>query len=315
MDLLRELGHLAGATRFRRISERLHVDGDKIYSDAGIDFKASWFSVFYTLANADHPLTVMEITHRIDFTNITVKNVVRELEKEDYVEVRPNPSDGRSKLISLSGEGKTILKKLRPLWASFTQALQTVFERGHPDILNILDRIDESITSLPIHERVRDSFQEKVTVIDYRPSLQGEFYRLAAPWLKKVVNGNLEKEDEETLQHPEKTYLQQGGFLFFAQYEKEIIGCVALKRLDDSSFEFAKLFIDPDYRGLGIATRLIERCITRCAENDAEELWLQTTLSMPKAHKLYYKLGFVDKEAPAQMQVLQRTEKIMYKVI
>ena len=72
------------------------------------------------------------------------------------------------------------------------------------------------------------------------------------------------------------------------------MGCVVLKRLDETSFEFAKLFINPNFRKLGIATKLINRCISRCLENEVEKLWLQTTLSMPQAHKLYYKLGFLD---------------------
>lgn len=42
-DKISKLGYLAGATRFRRISEKLHIDGDKIYKDCRIDFKASWF--------------------------------------------------------------------------------------------------------------------------------------------------------------------------------------------------------------------------------------------------------------------------------
>jgi len=48
-DLLVKLGHLSGASRFRRISEKLYVDGDQIYKNAGIYFKASWFSVYYAL--------------------------------------------------------------------------------------------------------------------------------------------------------------------------------------------------------------------------------------------------------------------------
>jgi len=99
--------------------------------------------------------------------------------------------------------------------------------------------------------------------------------------------------------------------LFFAVLQKKVVGCVALKRLDENSFEFAKLFVDPGARNLGVATKLIERCITRCKENEAAQLWLQTTMSMPEAHKLYYKLGFNDKKAPKQMTVLKRTGKIM----
>src|SRR5258708_1861932 len=137
------------------------------------------------------------------------------------------------------------------------------------------------------------------------------FQRKAGNWLLGVLKGKLEEEDPFTLHHPDKAYLEKGGFVFFALYDKKVVGCVALKRLDEETFEFAKLFIDPATRKLGIATKLIERCITRCKENEAKQLWLQTTMSMPQAHKLYYKLGFGDREAPKQMEVLKRTEKIM----
>jgi hypothetical protein len=35
-------------------------------------------------------------------------------------------------------------------------------------------------------------------------------------------------------------------------------------------------------------------------------------MKMPEAHKLYYKFGFIDRKPPKQMDVLKRTEKIMY---
>ena len=45
MDEFIKLGYLAGATRFRRISDKLYIDGNKLYSDENVQFKASWFSV------------------------------------------------------------------------------------------------------------------------------------------------------------------------------------------------------------------------------------------------------------------------------
>ena len=152
---------------------------------------------------------------------------------------------------------------------------------------------------------------DNVDILDYRPSLKAHFTGLIKPWLSGVLKGTLETEDEFTVHHPDQAYLLNGGFIFFAMQGEKCLGTVALKRLDEDSFEFAKLFVDPDTRGLGIATKLIERCMSRCRENDAKQLWLQTTMSMPLAHKLYYKLGFDDKPAPTQMDVLQRTEKIM----
>jgi DNA-binding MarR family transcriptional regulator len=327
---LAPLGHLAGGSRFKRISDKLYIDGTRIYKERGLPFKSTWFSVYYALAGAEAPLTILDIAGHIAFTHITVKNILREMEDEGLVLIKANPHDKRSKLVCLSPKGKTLLKKLRPLWASISQALGDVFTAGHPDIVNILNRIDRAIEEHPIYQRVNEPGNiDRITVIDYRPELKTAFQQLVRPWLLKVLNGRLEKEDEFVLEYPEKAYLDTGGFIFFARFipktggeqnisheppvrsEYKIAGCVVLKRLNEEEFEFAKLYIASAYRHRGIATRLIERCITRCRENEARRLWLQTTLRMRSAHRLYDKLGFTDNPAPPHMTVLARTEKIM----
>jgi len=310
-NTLNRIGYLATASRFKRISEHLQQDGDKIYQQKNIRFKASWFSVYYVLAKAEISLTVLEISQQIDFTHITVKNVLSELSREKLVVIKENPKDKRSKLVALSTKGRNLLSQLEPIWLSFSKALQELFQRGNPDMLNILNRLDYEIKNKPIHKRIDVIENDKVSILDYKPSHKGKFTNLTKPWLLEVLGGQLEVDDQHTLGNPEDAYLTTGGFIFFAKYKDQIAGCVALKRLDENSFEFAKLFVDPNFRKLGIATKLIERCISRCMENEAKELWLQTTMSMPQAHQLYYKLGFQDQSAPKQMEVLARTEKIM----
>src|SRR5689334_9494290 len=130
-DKISKLGYLAGATRFRRISEKLYVDGDKIYQDRGIDFKASWFSVFYVLATSDTPKTILELANEIGFTRITVKNVVRELETNGLVKVAENPADGRSKHIGLTPKGRKLFEKLQDVWLPFAETLKQVLDKGH----------------------------------------------------------------------------------------------------------------------------------------------------------------------------------------
>ena len=311
-NTISKLGYLVGATRFRRISEKLYVDGDAIYKNNGIDFKASWFSVFYILATAKGPSTVLELAEEIGFSHITVKNVVRELETHRLVKVVDHPGDKRSRHITLSAKGKRLFDKLKEVWPPFGDTLKRILDEGHPDFLNIINRIEKEISKLPIHQRIKQPpATGKVSILDYKPSLKKYFYELAGSWLVGVLKGTLEEEDKFTLRNPDKAYLENGGFVFFAMHQDKVVGCVALKRLDENTFEFAKLFIDPSARNLGIATKLIERCITRCKENEATQLWLQTTMSMPEAHNLYYKMGFEDRKPPKQMDVLKRTEKVM----
>ena len=305
------LGYLAGITRFRRISEKLYVDGDKIYKEAGIQFKASWFPVYYVLALSESPMTVLQITKQIDFSHITVKNVLRELEQEDLVSIEPNPADKRSKLVSLSLKGQKLIYRLKPLWISFSTALKKVFQSGHPDFMNILNRIDHQIEENPINLMVSQQEVESVIVVDYKPSLNKHFHELAGPWLTEEVNGKLKEEGGIALQNPDEAHFMEGGFLFYARYKDQIVGFVALKRLDDLAFEIANLYINPNYRNLGIDTLLIERCISRSMENEARELWIQTSMSEPETHLIFDALGFVDKAAPEQLTVQEQTKKVM----
>ena len=306
-----KLSYLTGATRFRRISEKLYIYGDEVYSEAGIRFKASWFPVYYVLAITDSPLTIMQISEQIDFTHITVKNVIRELEQEELVSVTPNPSDRRSKLVSLSTKGQKQIYRLKPLWISYSSALKNIFQSGHPDFMNILQRIDNQIEKSSIPQIIAHPDSESVIVVDYRPDLDKHFHELAGPWLTGEADGILEEEEGINLQKPEETHFMEGGFIFYARYKDQIVGFAALKRLTDYSFECSGLFVNPNYRHNGIDTRLIERCICRSLENQASELWIQTAADIPGALDFYQGFGFEEKEAPLEMQVMEQTEKVM----
>jgi DNA-binding MarR family transcriptional regulator/N-acetylglutamate synthase-like GNAT family acetyltransferase len=309
-NTISKLSYLAGTSRFRRISEKLYVEGDKIYQEAGIPFKASWFPVYYILALAESPLTIMQIAEQIDFSHITVKNVLRELEKEEYILIISNPADKRSKLVSLSLKGQKMIYRLKPLWLSVSTALKQIFQTGHPDFMNILNRIDRQIERKPIHNTVTQPDHEPVVVVDYKPGLDKHFYELAGPWLTGDANGILEEKDGIMLQSPDVEHFRDGGFLFYARYRGQIVGFVALTRMDDDTFEINRLYVNPNCLNLAVETKLIERCISRCMENEATELWLQLTPNMPESVELYKNLGFSDKEPPVQMMVHEGTKGV-----
>src|ERR1700741_1712335 len=195
-DKITKLLYLAGATRFKRISEKLYMDGDKVYSQFGVYFKASWFSIYYTLINSKKPLTVQELANEIGFTHITVKNVVRELEGAGIAKIKANPNDGRSKHISLTPKGKALYDKLAPIWKLFSLSLEQLLTSGHPDCINILNRIDEEVERKPLSERMKEiSNVIPFSIVDFKPSLKKDFHELAGNWLLGMLNGKLEKED------------------------------------------------------------------------------------------------------------------------
>ena len=119
-----------------------------MYSEFNIDFKASWFATYYTLLQANAPLTMQDIASAIGFTHITVKNIVRELQEHGLVTITANPNDARSKHVQLTTKGKTLYNKLAPVWKSVSKALEQLLTSGHPDLINMLGRIEEEMEKI-----------------------------------------------------------------------------------------------------------------------------------------------------------------------
>src|SRR5688500_11727102 len=184
MKTFQKLGYLAGASYFRRISEKLYVAADQVYADHGVEFRASWFAVYYVIATNEKPKSVVEISSIVGFTHITVKNVLRELEERGLVVLKENPKDRRAKLISLSAKGGTLLSSLLPLWSSFEKVIRSTLVTAHPDTLHFLQMIDQELDHYPLNERFKiQPAHANLLIVDYSASLKGELFRLAGNWL------------------------------------------------------------------------------------------------------------------------------------
>ena len=59
MDLIKQLGSLAFASRLKRISDRMMADGGRIYASQNISFEPRWFPIFYLLSE-EPPMPLTE---------------------------------------------------------------------------------------------------------------------------------------------------------------------------------------------------------------------------------------------------------------
>ncbi|RZK20742.1 MAG: hypothetical protein EOO43_11005, partial [Flavobacterium sp.] len=220
-----KLGYFYGATQFRRISDKLQIDGDKIYKENGFNFKTSWFPVFFTLLYIPEPattevkMTVLNLAESIGVSHITIKNIVRELEKENLAKIEIHPTDKRSKHITITEEGRQLADKLLKIWIAYADTLENLFNVGSPDLLNILDRLERRLHKNPINQQFQKlETLQTISIVDYKPSLKKSFYDLSGKWLLELLNGSLDEEDNFTLHHPDQAYLLSGGFIFYALY-------------------------------------------------------------------------------------------------
>ena len=86
----------------------------------------------------------------------------------------------------------------------------------------------------------------KIIIVEYNASHQPYFEKFNRQWIEKYFM--MEPLDEFVLTNPEEAILKPGGAILMAEYDGEIAGTVALRKLDADTFEFTKMAVDEQFR-------------------------------------------------------------------
>lgn len=87
-------------------------------------------------------------------------------------------------------------------------------------------------------------------------------------------------------------YSPPDGALLVANIDGEVVGCVALKRLDLTRCEMKRLFVDTAAHGTGAGKALAQAIVDRGKSLGYSKMMLDTGPRQVEAQTLYRKLGF-----------------------
>jgi len=127
-------------------------------------------------------------------------------------------------------------------------------------------------------------------IFDYSPAHQPWFEKLNRQWIEKYFS--MEPLDYKILKDPVGYIIKNGGSIFMASWNSEIVGTVALKFLNDGIYELTKMAVDENFHGLKIGRALAEAAIGRAKNSGAKKIILYSNTMLLPAMGLYYKLGF-----------------------
>jgi ribosomal protein S18 acetylase RimI-like enzyme len=91
-----------------------------------------------------------------------------------------------------------------------------------------------------------------------------------------------------------RLYFEEGAGIWLARHEVKVIGCIALRALRQfaDSGEVKRLYVQPDYRGQGMAVRLNEALETYARNSGYQWLYLDTADNMTAAIRFYEAHGY-----------------------
>ena len=136
-----------------------------------------------------------------------------------------------------------------------------------------------------------------IVIVGFNKKYSEQFFILNKAWIEEAWH--LEDSDKKDLLNPDKI-VENGGQVFFALENKIAIGTVAMIKSSDDRFELAKMTVQEDFRGKGIANMLMDECIKFAKQNNAREIFLISNDSLIIARNLYDKYSFKEVELDSQ---------------
>jgi N-acetylglutamate synthase-like GNAT family acetyltransferase/DNA-binding MarR family transcriptional regulator len=294
MDIIRDLSELALASRLKRLADRLMKDVSQIYTDCNIEFEARWFPVLYAL-NTKNKMNITDLASALSVSHTAVNQLVSELIQRGLAKSEKDRIDERQRLLQITDKGKSMVKRLEPIWSEIRNATREIIKQSGSDILDSIERIevllDQEGMYTRITRRIKENIQHNIEILDYQPAFKKYFKSLNREWLNEYFAP--ENEDERLLNDPRLHILKRGGIIVFARLRGKIVGTCALLKHKSGIIELAKMAVSKPYRGIGIGTQLLNEIISRALEQGYSQIYLQTNPSLKHANRLYQRSGFI----------------------
>ena len=90
---------------------------------------------------------------------------------------------------------------------------------------------------------------------------------------------------------PEHVVPGSGVFLV-ARADGQAVGCGALRRLDETTAEVKRMYVEPGARGRGVGAAILDHLETAARELGVDRLVLETGIHQAEAIGLYRRAGF-----------------------
>jgi ribosomal protein S18 acetylase RimI-like enzyme len=115
-----------------------------------------------------------------------------------------------------------------------------------------------------------------------------------AQWLNiDLCFQNFDKE----LQQLSIMYAATSGGIVLCKKGNDFIGCSAIRKIDTTSCELKRMWVQLPYQKLGIGETLLKECIALAKKLNYKEIRLDTLKRLQPAIKLYKKYNFIETEA------------------
>lgn len=294
MYFYQRAGVMALGSRLRRLGEILGAEAESVYRDYGVDLDPRWFPAFYTLTQKGEA-SITELAGDIGQSHASVSQVVRQMRSAGLLQARNDPGDSRRTLVCLTGAARDVAERLMLQCADVETAVRELLAGIDVDFWGSVRSIEEELEHAGLADRVRAVRKRResagVDIVPFNRSHGAAFKALNLAWIRQ--HWEPEPADFEALDHPQARIIDQGGYIAIAVQDGTVVGTCALLKMDDTTYELAKMAVADAAKGRGIGEQLGKAVIAEARRREARRVYLESNTVLEPAINLYRKLGFV----------------------
>ncbi len=230
--------------------------------------------------------TANQLCSILDIDRSYMSRIIRKFEEKGFLVRRTSNTDNRNMEIQLTKTGSELFHELN--------------NRSNDQIKKVIQKLDDKDRETLIHSirtikkyfsiATKDilirPFQEKDIeyIIDRQLSLyESERQFTTDIWKKYLTQGVLdlvEKFDSEK------------DCIFILECDGHASGCIAITHAEENVAQLRYFFLEPEIRGLGAGTALLNKVLDFCREKKYSHVFLWTVSAQESARILYKNAGF-----------------------
>lgn len=215
-----------------------------------------------------------------------MSKIISRFEKEGLISRRICDADNRNMEIHMTDKGKAAFHELDKNASAQIDALISKLDPADWEkLIGGIRTVKKYFSRATKNIRIRPYRQEDISyVIDRQLSLyETERQFTTDIWKRYLTQGVItlvEKFDPNR------------DCIFILECDENPAGCVAITHSDDQTAQLRYFFLEPELRGLGVGTDLLNTALTFCREKKYSHVFLWTVSAQETARTLYKKAGF-----------------------
>ena len=226
--------------------------------------------------------SVRELRERMDLDSGYLSRLLRQLEAEGLISVTPDPADARRRVVTLTKRGVAAQQDLDDRSDALAHGLvDALSDRQRVRLAECLDQADRLVRAATVSIDVVDPASEAA-----RTAVAAYFREL-----DETFEGGFDVAAGAADEH---TLGGATGRFIVAISNGVVVGCGGLQSLTDDIGEIKRMWVHRDWRGLGLAGRLLRRLEEESAALGHQVVRLDTNSSLADALAMYRAAGYVE---------------------